>query len=562
VTSLNGKEPELVEEIMRYRLDIVGVSSTLKRGSGSEVLDKGWKLFYSGTDDPQRRVRAGVGILTSPRMSAGVLEFYPHGERVASLRLRVSDRKTLTFIVVYAPNVVSEYSAFLEDLLEVLERVPPTDSLILVGDFNAHVGVDSEKWKGVIGRNGDPDLNPSGELVLDFCAGNGLSITNTFFPHRDGHKYTWRQDTLGRRSVIDFVVVSTDLKSLVLDTRVKRGAELSTDHHLVVSQLRCTGKRPDRPRKPRCTTRVKWECLADDGVREDFQARIRERQSCVPPVCDDIEIEWSLFRAAVVEAAISSCGLKRVGVAHGGGVRTPWWTPEVRASVAAKKVAFLAWLGSGSPDLRERYRTLRKEAAKAVAEAKVRAWESFGEEMEADYRTANKVFWQTIRRIRRGKRDSLQVLKDRQGGLLTSEEDILQRWREHFDELLNPVEASSSEPVLEAVGEIPLIPLADVAWAVKALKSGKAAGVDEIRPEMLKALGIVGLEWLTRVFNVAWTTGRAPEDWQIGVVIPLFKKGDQRECSNYRGITLLSLPGKSYAKVLEKRCREIVEPKI
>ncbi|KAI3370829.1 hypothetical protein L3Q82_007355 [Scortum barcoo] len=54
------------------------------------------------------------------------------------------------------------------------------------------------------------------------------------FEHKGVHQCTWHQDTLGRRSMIDFVVVSSDLRPYVLDTRVKRGAELSTDHHLVV----------------------------------------------------------------------------------------------------------------------------------------------------------------------------------------------------------------------------------------------------------------------------------------------------------------------------------------
>ncbi|TWW56354.1 hypothetical protein D4764_08G0003410 [Takifugu flavidus] len=47
-----------------------------------------------------------------------------------------------------------------------------------------------------------------------------------------------------------------------------------------------------------------------------------------------------------------------------------------------------------------------------------------------------------------------------------------------------------------------------------------------------------------------------------GVVVPLFKKVDRRVCSNYRGITLLSLPGKVYSGVLETRVRRIVEPRI
>ena len=46
------------------------------------------------------------------------------------------------------------------------------------------------------------------------------------------------------------------------------------------------------------------------------------------------------------------------------------------------------------------------------------------------------------------------------------------------------------------------------------------------------------------------------------MVVPLFKKGDQRVCSSYWGITLLSLPGKVYSRVLEGRVRLLVEPQI
>ncbi|KAJ8015857.1 hypothetical protein DPEC_G00000770 [Dallia pectoralis] len=46
---------------------------------------------------------------------------------------------------------------------------------------------------------------------------------------------------------------------------------------------------------------------------------------------------------------------------------------------------------------------------------------------------------------------------------------------------------------------------------------------------MLKALGGEGLSWLTRLFNIAWKSGTVPEEWQTGVVVPLFKRGT-REC--------------------------------
>ena len=59
-------------------------------------------------------------------------------------------------------------------------------------------------------------------------------------------------------------------------------------------------------------------------------------------------------------------------------------------------------------------------------------------------------------------------------------------------------------------------------------------GVDEIRLEMLKGLAMVRLSWLSHLFNIAWRSGTMPVEWQTRVVVPIFKKGDRRVCSNYR----------------------------
>ncbi|KAL3986594.1 KRAB domain-containing zinc finger protein [Sarotherodon galilaeus] len=183
--------------------------------------------------------------------------------------------------------------------------------------------------------------------------------------------------------------------------------------------------------------------------------------------------------------------------------------------------------------------------------------------MEKDFRTASKRFWQTVRCLRRGKRCSTCTVYSADGVLLTLTKKIVGRWKEYFEDLLTPTDTSSKEEAESGdEGGDPPISGGEVTEAVKQLLGGRAPGVDEGRPEILKALDVVGLSWLTRLYNVVWRSGAVPLDWQTGVVVPIFKKGDRRVCSNCRGITLLSLPGKVYARLLERRVHPLVESQI
>jgi len=109
-------------------------------------------------------------------------------------------------------------------------EIKTNKSTILLGYFSDYVGNDDGVWKGVIGPHGDADVNDNGRLLLQLCCNNALCIMNTFFQHRDVHKYTCCRYSMGQRSLIDFCIVSADLFRSVLDVRVKRSAELSTDH--------------------------------------------------------------------------------------------------------------------------------------------------------------------------------------------------------------------------------------------------------------------------------------------------------------------------------------------
>ena len=116
---------------------------------------------------------------------------------------------------------------------------------------------------------------------------------------------------------------------------------------------------------------------------------------------------------------------------------------------------------------------------------------------------------------------------------------------------MNPVKARSDTHKVTHLGDDEVFTAVEVATVIKRIKSGKAAGEDEIRPEMLKVLTGEGILWLTRVYQVAGKFGKTPRDWQTGVIFPIFKKGDRKQCTNYRGISLLSLPGKYMPNALK-----------
>ena len=96
---------------------------------------------------------------------------------------------------------------------------------------------------------------------------------------------------------------------------------------------------------------------------------------------------------------------------------------------------------------------------------------------------------------------------------------------------------------------------AEVQKAVQRLKNNKSAGSDGIPAELLKAAGANFISTFHQLLTEIWTAESMPEEWNVSVISPIYKKGDKNDCGNYRGISLLNIAYKILAAIMCERLK-------
>ena len=144
--------------------------------------------------------------------------------------------------------------------------------------------------------------------------------------------------------------------------------------------------------------------------------------------------------------------------------------------------------------------------------------------------------------------------------LLTDCSQILDRWAEHFDIILNRPSTINDAaidrlPQIETNMELDEPPtLQETSKAINQLSSGKAPGTDAIPAEIYKTGGPMLNQKLTELFTSFWSKGSLPQNFKDTSIVHLYKcKGNRQACDNHRGISLLSIAGKILARVLLNR---------
>ena len=147
-------------------------------------------------------------------------------------------------------------------------------------------------------------------------------------------------------------------------------------------------------------------------------------------------------------------------------------------------------------------------------------------------------------------------IKDRNGMDLTEAEETKKRWQEYTEELYKRdlYDPDNHDGVITHL-ELD-IPECKVKWALGSIAMNKASGGDGIPVELFQILKDDVVKVLHSICQQIWKTQQWSLDWKRSVFIPIPKKGNAKECSNYHTVVLISHASKVVLKILQARLQQ------
>ena len=541
--------PLLSRELGRLRVEVAALSEVRRPGSGMTCVG-GYTYYWSGRSDGHHL--QGVAIAVSSRLQPSVVEVTPVDERIMVLRLKLSFG-FMSLIAVYAPTDVCKLDVkemFYAKLTSVADRCPRRDIRIVLGDFNAVSGCDRAGYEMSVGPHGSgADAGSENSLLFrDFARSQKLRISGSWYQRPDPHRWTWYSDAGNAAKEIDHILVSTRWR-ILQNCRVYRSAEFcGTDHRLVVATLRVHFKTPQRSNDhPRV---FHLDRLREGECARGFAEAISDRFAVLGSLTDPVLL-WDTFKRETLDAAQDTIGVRPRAVQNSISRETLEATDACRAARLTGD--------------RELHRSHVRRTRSLLRRDKEQFIRSLAEEVEGHFLVNDlRPAYQALRKLNSKPSSQVTAVRSVSGQIVSDPVAVRGRWAEYFEQLyqVDPptvnLDAGSVEIPLPdpPISEDPPS-LTEVRGAISKLKSGKAAGICGIPAELLKAGGEPMARGLHAVLAAIWQSGSVPPDLLRGVVIPLWKgKGDRWDCSNHRGITLLSVPGKVLAHILLRRIRD------
>ena len=217
-------EDELKENNMKW--DVIGLGEVRRKEESFTTLQSGHLLYHSEANHEQ----AGIGFLIYNKWKDNITRVSSGSSRVAELVLRITGRYQLKIVQVFAPTTShsdEETYNFYNTIDKILEK--QTHYTIVMGDFNAKVGGQTNTSERATGCFGLGQRNERGDTLVELATSNNFKIMNTQFQKKAG---TWRSPDGNNKTEIDYIM--TDKPNMVTDMTVINRVNIGSDCNVIV----------------------------------------------------------------------------------------------------------------------------------------------------------------------------------------------------------------------------------------------------------------------------------------------------------------------------------------
>ena len=552
-------------ELKRLNVDIAALQETRLADSGT-LKEKDYTFFWQGKSSEEHR-QHGVGFAVKNSLLNKVEPGSNGSERILTLRLNATEGP-VTLISAYAPTLSASpeiKDEFYERLSSTLSSIPSTEQVVLLGDFNARVGSDSDSWPTCLGQFGVGKMNENGQRLLEFCTYHGLCITNSFFKTKFLHKVSWRHPRSKHWHQLDLILVRRAAIKTILHTRSYHSADCDTDHSLVCCKIKLTPKRFHRSKK-QGNPRIDISKMSQPNLVQQFAEAFEseyEAHSQDKTLSSSATKKWEMLCDTMHKTALTTFGKKTTKSQDWFEAKATEMTPVIEA----KRAALAEYKKTPNERNLQKLRSARSKAQRTARQCANDYWTELSQTIQTAAANGNtRGMYDGIKTALGPIQSKTAPLKSTTGDVITDQAQQMHRWVEHYSELyssenlVKPSALSNVErlPVME---ELDAVPTEDeLSKAIDSLASGKAPGNDSIPPDLLKQCKTTLLHPLHELLCQCWEEGAVPQDMRDAKIVTLYKnKGERSDCNNYRGISLLCIVGKVYARVLLARLQKLAE---
>ena len=404
---------------------------------------------------------------------------------------------------------------------------------VIMGDFNVKVGKGDEDCVGSFGYG---VRNYRGDDLINFATAHGFKIMNTYYKKKKNRRWTWRSPNFETFNEIDYVLV--DKNNIVKNFEVLNKVNVDSDHRMI----RCKVQIDSKQERKRLFYSKPEPLRVCKQIVNEFKIDLQNRYAALEEQQDDSNNSISLndMNNNITEPLIGA-GKKWKSSTK----RNSKFSEETKNFMEKRINLKTPTTAKEKIEATELNKLIRKKQRNDLRKHKATTIQRVIEQ--------GKSFKMAKRQLNRGRLQFTSVLEE-DGTLTTDRERIVERSREFYEKLYSSTRQEPPEADIKQQFEgFPNIKAWEVKSAVKQSKKGKAPGPDNITIDLIDVAGDIINDKLATLFNECLLQSKVPEIWNEAIIILLHKKGDQKNISNYRPISLLNNIYKLFTKIITNR---------